>query len=76
MACPDSSRWLTGRRNRSRVDKLYVRGCLQQSKVYGKAIVACEKAAQGHERLNSPWHAAKHLEKAADCCKVRPSTDS
>ena len=69
---PDSSRCSRA----DGVDRVFtsvLRGCLQQSKVYGKAIVACEKAAQGHERLNSPWHAAKHLEKAADCCKVRPS---
>mmetsp|Transcript_16189 Transcript_16189/g.48508 ORF Transcript_16189/g.48508 Transcript_16189/m.48508 type:complete len:98 (-) Transcript_16189:16-309(-) len=42
----------------------------KQSKVYAKAIAAFDKAAHGQERLNSPWHAAKHLEKAAECCKV------
>jgi len=41
----------------------------QQSMANKKAIAAYEKAAAGQERLNSPWHAAKHLEKAAECCK-------
>lgn len=47
---------------------------VQQSKVYAKAIAAFDKAAHGQERLNSPWHAAKHLEKAAECCKVHSHT--
>lgn len=42
---------------------------LQQSKAFKKAIAAYERAAAGQERLNSPWHSAKHLEKAAECCK-------
>jgi hypothetical protein len=41
----------------------------QQTKAFKKAIAAYEKAATGQERLNSPWHSAKHLEKAAECCK-------
>ena len=44
---------------------------MQQSKVYQKAIAAFEKAAHGQQRLNSPWHAAKHLERAAECSKAR-----
>ena len=36
--------------------------CPQQAKAFEKAIEAYERAANGQERLNSPWHAAKHLE--------------
>ena len=36
--------------------------CAQQAKAFDKAIEAYERAANGQERLNSPWHAAKHLE--------------
>jgi hypothetical protein len=40
----------------------------KQAKALEKAIEAYERAAQGQERLNSPWHAAKHLEQARNCC--------
>ncbi len=39
----------------------------QQAKAPEKAIEAYERAAQGQDRLNSPWHAAKHLEQARRC---------
>lgn len=47
--------------------------CMQQAKAWDKAREAHEMAASCWRHQGSPWHAAKHLEKAGDC--ARESSD-
>ena len=42
---------------------------MQQAKAWDKAREAFEMAARCSQRQDSPWHAAKHLEKAAEASK-------
>lgn len=58
-----------------RMDLISSDSVAQQTNAFTKAIAAYEKAATGQERLNSPWHSAKHLEKAAECCKELGQTN-
>lgn len=42
---------------------------MQQAKAWDKAREAFEMAAKCSQRQDSPWHAAKHLEKAAEAAR-------
>lgn len=48
----------------------------QHVKQFDKARRAYEKAATGSERQDSQWHAAKHLEQAAEVAKQAGDWDS
>lgn len=41
----------------------------QNTREFGRAQVAYERAATGHQRQGSPWQSGKALEKAADMAK-------
>jgi len=43
--------------------------CFRQAKAWDKARDAYEMAAKCSQRQDSPWHAAKHLEKASEAAK-------
>lgn len=36
-----------------------------------ETIETYEKAANAQNRIGSPWHAAKHMEAAAELCKLQ-----
>ena len=40
-----------------------------------KAIDTYERAAAAQDKIGSPWHAAKHMEAAADICKQQKMWD-
>jgi hypothetical protein len=43
--------------------------CTQQAGNVDQALEAYEKAATAQDKIGSSWHAAKHLESAADLCR-------